>query len=205
MQLLHMSCAGLCTLRCPGCTADERLCHPLAGYMSSVGRRLVSFAKQPPTGGATACLVVCKPHRHAVGAQAIKEETDVVICDTSGRLHTNANLMEELSKCKRALGARSPRLLGSGNPTIPYTVTVRCWSRARPALPCAQPCNPVAACCTATRAPRDTRLRPRRQAAAGGAARGAARLGRHDRRAPAARPLRAASPLPQWPESCASL
>ena len=38
-------------------------------------------------------------------AQAVKEGTDVVICDTSGRLHTNDNLMQELLKCKRALGA----------------------------------------------------------------------------------------------------
>ena len=29
----------------------------------------------------------------------------MVICDTSGRLHTNDNLMQELLKCKRALGA----------------------------------------------------------------------------------------------------
>jgi signal recognition particle GTPase len=56
--------------------------------------------------------MVAGSHRHAVGAQAIKEETDVVVCDTSGRLHTNANLMEELSKCKRALSARGPCLLG---------------------------------------------------------------------------------------------
>ena len=32
----------------------------------------------------------------------------MVICDTSGRLHTNANLMEELAKCKRAIGKRLP-------------------------------------------------------------------------------------------------
>ena len=31
----------------------------------------------------------------------------MVICDTSGRLHTNDNLMQELLKCKRALGAPS--------------------------------------------------------------------------------------------------
>ncbi len=38
--------------------------------------------------------------------QAIKEEYEVVVCDTSGRLHTNASLMEELAKCKRAIGKR---------------------------------------------------------------------------------------------------
>lgn len=29
---------------------------------------------------------------------------DIVLCDTSGRLHTNADLMEELAKCKRSVG-----------------------------------------------------------------------------------------------------
>ena len=40
--------------------------------------------------------------------QAAREGLDVVICDTSGRLHTNANLMGELAKCARALGKRLP-------------------------------------------------------------------------------------------------
>ena len=30
----------------------------------------------------------------------------MVVCDTSGRLHTNAQLMDELAKCKRAIGKR---------------------------------------------------------------------------------------------------
>ena len=38
--------------------------------------------------------------------QAIKENYEVVVCDTSGRLHTNILLMEELAKCKRAVGKR---------------------------------------------------------------------------------------------------
>ena len=36
-------------------------------------------------------------------SQAKKNETDVVICDTSGRLHTNYRLMEELAKCHRSI------------------------------------------------------------------------------------------------------
>ena len=32
----------------------------------------------------------------------------MVICNTSGRLHTNAGLIEELAKCKRAIGKRLP-------------------------------------------------------------------------------------------------
>ncbi|KAK9916798.1 hypothetical protein WJX75_007155 [Coccomyxa subellipsoidea] len=40
--------------------------------------------------------------------QAMREGTDLVICDTSGRLHTNIGLMEELAKCKRSIGKRLP-------------------------------------------------------------------------------------------------
>ncbi|KAK9809919.1 hypothetical protein WJX72_001739 [[Myrmecia] bisecta] len=40
--------------------------------------------------------------------RAMREELDVVICDTSGRLHTNTGLMEELAKSKRAIGKRLP-------------------------------------------------------------------------------------------------
>ena len=29
---------------------------------------------------------------------------DLVLCDTSGRLHTNWSLMDELAKCKRSIG-----------------------------------------------------------------------------------------------------
>jgi fused signal recognition particle receptor len=36
--------------------------------------------------------------------RAIDEEFDVVICDTSGRLHTDKNLMDELSKMERVAG-----------------------------------------------------------------------------------------------------
>ena len=40
--------------------------------------------------------------------QAVRAGLDVVICDTSGRLHTNVGLMEELAKCKRAIAKRLP-------------------------------------------------------------------------------------------------
>lgn len=51
-------------------------------------------------------------------AQAEKEGTDVVICDTSGRLHTNDNLMQELLKCKRALGAPQQQKTSESYPTL---------------------------------------------------------------------------------------
>lgn len=47
--------------------------------------------------------------------QATKEDIDVVICDTSGRLHTNIGLMEELAKCKRSI---SKRLDGAPHETL---------------------------------------------------------------------------------------
>ncbi len=45
---------------------------------------------------------------HGMRMQAVKEGTDLVICDTSGRLHTNIGLMEELAKCKRSISKRLP-------------------------------------------------------------------------------------------------
>ena len=37
-------------------------------------------------------------------AQAVERDIDLVLCDTSGRLHTNWSLMEELAKCKKSIG-----------------------------------------------------------------------------------------------------
>ena len=42
--------------------------------------------------------------------QALKDETDVVICDTSGRLHTNYKLMEELAKSFQAIQKKSKKV-----------------------------------------------------------------------------------------------
>lgn len=38
----------------------------------------------------------------------MKQDIDLVVCDTSGRLHTNVGLMEELAKCRRSLGKKLP-------------------------------------------------------------------------------------------------
>ena len=40
--------------------------------------------------------------------EAVKSDADLVLCDTSGRLHTNWNLMDELAKCKRSITKRLP-------------------------------------------------------------------------------------------------
>ena len=37
-------------------------------------------------------------------AKAVEKDIDLVLCDTSGRLHTNWSLMEELTKCKKSIG-----------------------------------------------------------------------------------------------------
>lgn len=37
---------------------------------------------------------------------ALSNNTDLVLCDTSGRLHTNWGLMEELVKCKKSIGKK---------------------------------------------------------------------------------------------------
>ncbi|PRW61060.1 cell division chloroplastic isoform A [Chlorella sorokiniana] len=39
---------------------------------------------------------------------AVKSGADLVLCDTSGRLHTNWSLMDELAKCKRSITKRLP-------------------------------------------------------------------------------------------------
>ena len=39
---------------------------------------------------------------------AARGSADVVLCDTSGRLHTNSELMDELAKCKRSVGKALP-------------------------------------------------------------------------------------------------
>ncbi|KAK9040575.1 hypothetical protein V6N11_015720 [Hibiscus sabdariffa] len=60
----------------------------------------------------TGCEIVVAEKENAKAAsvlsQAVKrgkeEGFDVVLCDTSGRLHTNYSLMEELIACKKAVG-----------------------------------------------------------------------------------------------------
>ncbi|KAI4328746.1 hypothetical protein L6164_021079 [Bauhinia variegata] len=64
----------------------------------------------------TGCEIVVaesdKTKATSVLSQAVKkgkeEGFDVVLCDTSGRLHTNYSLMEELISCKRAVGKVMP-------------------------------------------------------------------------------------------------
>ena len=41
-------------------------------------------------------------------SDAMEKGIDLVVCDTSGRLHTNIGLMEELGKCRRSLDKRLP-------------------------------------------------------------------------------------------------
>lgn len=78
--------------------------------------------------------------------EAVKSGADLVLCDTSGRLHTNWNLMDELAKCKRSITKRLPdaphevRLRTSGcvvhrvcgaSRTFSTSVTESCHGRHR--------------------------------------------------------------------------
>lgn len=90
--------------------------------------------------------------------------TDLVVCDTSGRLHTNVGLMEELAKCRRSLakklpgaphetllvldgttGACGPRTRGLHNPSLTHTRACSCsgktCERSRQHHSCVQ-CTP---------------------------------------------------------------
>ena len=51
-------------------------------------------------------------------AFAQKENFDILILDTAGRLHTQTNLMEELKKIKRSLEKASKRLFTESAPVI---------------------------------------------------------------------------------------
>ena len=42
--------------------------------------------------------------------QALKAQTEIVICDTSGRLHTNYKLMEELAKSFQVIQKKSKKV-----------------------------------------------------------------------------------------------
>ncbi len=66
-------------------------------------------------GGRSGCEVFAKPAGsdpsgvlYQALQQAITAHCDLVLCDTAGRLHTKANLMEELKKLKRVLGKLIP-------------------------------------------------------------------------------------------------
>jgi fused signal recognition particle receptor len=64
-------------------------------------------------------------------AAAKKRSVDVVLIDTAGRLHTNANLMEELRKIKRILGRELPGAPHEILLTMDSTVGQNALSQAR--------------------------------------------------------------------------
>ena len=78
-----------------------------------------------------------------------QDGTDVVLCDTSGRLHTNLRLMEELAKCRRSLekclpGAPHETLLvldGTTGPSLASGTMAATHPLLNPALSA-----PVASC-----------------------------------------------------------
>ncbi len=64
-------------------------------------------------------------------SKAMNEGIDLVVCDTSGRLHTNIGLMEELGKCRRSLEKRLP-----GAPHESLLVLDGTTGQPLPTLPC---------------------------------------------------------------------
>mmetsp|Transcript_43145 Transcript_43145/g.137785 ORF Transcript_43145/g.137785 Transcript_43145/m.137785 type:complete len:203 (-) Transcript_43145:36-644(-) len=74
-------------------------------FRAAAGEQLGVWAERT---GATMAPYTLKQRPDAVlyeaTALANKGDVDVLLCDTSGRLHTNYNLMEELAKCKRSIG-----------------------------------------------------------------------------------------------------
>lgn len=75
-------------------------------FRAAAGDQLEIWAER--TGSEIVMPENDKAKASAVLSQAVKrgkqEGFDLVLCDTSGRLHTNFNLMEELITCKKSLG-----------------------------------------------------------------------------------------------------
>ncbi len=72
--------------------------------------------------------------------QAQREGVEIVICDTSGRLHTNVSLMDELAKCKRAITKRMAsaphEVLLVLDGTTGGAAGLRCMHASTTAVPC---------------------------------------------------------------------
>ncbi|BDA40777.1 Signal recognition particle receptor FtsY [Coccomyxa sp. Obi] len=90
---------GVKVLLVAGDTFRAAAAEQLAGWAERSNAQLISASspKQRPDS-----------LMYSAVEQAVKEETDLLICDTSGRLHTNIGLMEELAKCKRSISKRLP-------------------------------------------------------------------------------------------------
>ncbi|WP_395736168.1 signal recognition particle-docking protein FtsY [Prosthecobacter sp.] len=74
-------------------------------------RLKIPLVKGPPNGDpASVCFEGYE--------KAVKTQSDFLICDTAGRLHTKHNLMEELKKIHRILGRKDP--------TSPHEVLLVC-------------------------------------------------------------------------------
>ena len=93
---ITVACSGGCVAQCCG-KLGVTTCHAC----------WTSAAMLLGEDATTVCVPKAHMHAQAVEA-AVKQDLDLVVCDTSGRLHTNARLMEELAKCRRSLGKRLP-------------------------------------------------------------------------------------------------
>ncbi|XP_015888597.3 cell division protein FtsY homolog, chloroplastic isoform X2 [Ziziphus jujuba] len=89
----------------------------LAHRLKSEGVKVIHFEQLPVTSwryglrglGVRLLLVKERRLKHHQAVKRGKEQGyDVVLCDTSGRLHTNYSLMEELIACKKAVAKVLP-------------------------------------------------------------------------------------------------
>jgi fused signal recognition particle receptor len=89
---------GQRVLLAAGDTFRAAAAEQLAGWGVRAGCEV--FAREP---GANPSGVI-----YQALEQAVRERYDLVLCDTAGRLHTKANLMEELKKIKRVMAKVVP-------------------------------------------------------------------------------------------------
>ena len=77
-------------------------------FRAAAAEQLEEWARRSNASIVRAQLETTRPDTVLYQAvdKAIIDGTDIVLCDTSGRLHTNFSLMDELTKCKRSVSKR---------------------------------------------------------------------------------------------------
>ena len=103
--------------KCNGCSACAEACHEGAIAMVDGKAKLM---RDDYCDGLGDCLPACPmnaitfvereaaPYNEAAVQAAKARNTDVLICDTAGRLHNKKNLMEELKKINRIIDKEYP-------------------------------------------------------------------------------------------------
>jgi fused signal recognition particle receptor len=104
-KLAHrLGAAGGNVMLAAGDTYRAAAAEQLAGWAGRAGAQF--YGPAPGEGGAGGARPDAVLFRAVAAARA--GGADVLLCDTSGRLHTNGALMAELAKCARSLGKAAP-------------------------------------------------------------------------------------------------